>query len=334
MIQLGSISWIYQMISQKEIIKTSLDKVEDILSNLLTGSDMEEHVNSMCLSVVKAGGKRIRPKLALASFYALNQKPEQNELIEYFAASCELLHTASLVHDDVIDKATIRRGVKTLNETDGNHAAVLAGDYLFTKCFLCLNNIKKPEIFTEINNTLATLVSGELAQLKNQNKLNISIDDYLQTIYSKTGALFELATSGSAIILECDENKVNALKEYGKQLGIAFQVADDILDYSSDNAILGKSVGEDLIDGRITLPLIYALQAVDNSDRSDLEDAIKDGNFNKVLDYIVKTGSLEKSHQFALNAAKNAKNAIGFLDDSEYKELLFSLADKAANRDK
>lgn len=322
------------MISQKEIIKTSLDKVEKILSNLLTGSDMEEHVNSMCLSVVKAGGKRIRPKLALASFYALNQKQEQNELVEYFAAACELLHTASLVHDDVIDKATIRRGVKTLNETDGNHAAVLAGDYLFTKCFLCLNNIKKPEIFTEINNTLATLVSGELAQLKNQNKLNISIDDYLQTIYSKTGALFELATSGSAIILECDENTVNAFKEYGKQLGIAFQVADDILDYSSDNEILGKSVGEDLIDGRVTLPLIYALQSVDNSDRSDLENAIKDGNFMKVLDYIVKTGSLEKSHQFALNAAKNAKNAICFLDDSEYKELLFSLADKAANRDK
>lgn len=322
------------MISQKEIIKTSLDKVEKILSNLLTGSDMEEHVNSMCLSVVKAGGKRIRPKLALASFYALNQKQEQNELVEYFAAACELLHTASLVHDDVIDKATIRRGVKTLNETDGNHAAVLAGDYLFTKCFLCLNNIKKPEIFTEINNTLATLVSGEIAQLKNQNKLNISIDDYLQTIYSKTGALFELATSGSAIILECDENTVNAFKEYGKQLGIAFQVADDILDYSSDNEILGKSVGEDLIDGRVTLPLIYALQSVDNSDRSDLENAIKDGNFMKVLDYIVKTGSLEKSHQFALNAAKNAKNAICFLDDSEYKELLFSLADKAANRDK
>ena len=322
------------MISQKEIIKTSLDKVEKILSNLLTGSDMEEHVNSMCLSVVKAGGKRIRPKLALASFYALNQKQEQNELVEYFAAACELLHTASLVHDDVIDKATIRRGVKTLNETDGNHAAVLAGDYLFTKCFLCLNNIKKPEIFTEINNTLATLVSGELAQLKNQNKLNISIDDYLQTIYSKTGALFELATSGSAIILECDENTVNVFKEYGKQLGIAFQVADDILDYSSDNEILGKSVGEDLIDGRVTLPLIYALQSVDNSDRSDLENAIKDGNFMKVLDYIVKTGSLEKSHQFALNAAENAKNAICFLDDSEYKELLFSLADKAANRDK
>ena len=322
------------MISQKEIIKTSLDKVEKILSNLLTGSDMEEHVNSMCLSVVKAGGKRIRPKLALASFYALNQKQEQNELVEYFAAACELLHTASLVHDDVIDKATIRRGVKTLNETDGNHAAVLAGDYLFTKCFLCLNNIKKPEIFTEINNTLATLVSGELAQLKNQNKLNISIDDYLQTIYSKTGALFELATSGSAIILECDENTVNAFKEYGKQLGIAFQVADDILDYSSDNEILGKSVGEDLIDGRVTLPLIYTLQSVDNSDRSDLENAIKDGNFMKVLDYIVKTGSLEKSHQFALNAAKNAKKAIGFLDDSEYKDLLFSLADKAANRDK
>lgn len=322
------------MISQKEIIKTSLDKVEKILSNLLTGSDMEEHVNSMCLSVVKAGGKRIRPKLALASFYALNQKQEQNELVEYFAAACELLHTASLVHDDVIDKATIRRGVKTLNETDGNHAAVLAGDYLFTKCFLCLNNIKKPEIFTEINNTLATLVSGELAQLKNQNKLNISIDDYLQTIYSKTGALFELATSGPAIILECDENTVNAFKEYGKQLGIAFQVADDILDYSSDNEILGKSVGEDLIDGRVTLPLIYALQSVDNSDRCDLEAAIKDGNFMKVLDYIVKTGSLEKSHQFALNAAKNAKKAIGFLDDSEYKDLLFSLADKAANRDK
>lgn len=322
------------MINEKDLIKNSLDKVETILTNLLTGSQMEEYVNSMCLTVVKAGGKRIRPKLALASFFAVNKEPVNTELIEFFAASCELLHTATLVHDDVIDKASIRRGVKTLNETDGNHAAVLAGDYLFTKSFLCLNNIKKPEIFTEINSTLAALVSGEIAQLKNQNKLNISIDDYLSTIYCKTGALFELATSGAAILNENDETTINALKEYGKQLGIAFQVADDILDYSSDNEVLGKAVGEDLIDGRITLPLIYALEATKGSDRGDLENAIENGNFAKVLDYIVKTNSLEKSHQFALNAAKSAKDAISFLDDSEYKQLLFALADKAANRDK
>lgn len=322
------------MISEKDFIKNSLDKVEKILLNLLTGSEMEDYVNSMCLTVVKAGGKRIRPKLALASYFAVNKEPVKTELIEYFAASCELLHTATLVHDDVIDKASIRRGVKTLNDTDGNHAAVLAGDYLFTKCFLCLNNIGKPEIFTEINSTLAALVSGEIAQLKNQNKLNISIDDYLNTIYCKTGALFELASSGAAIINENDVGTINAFKEYGKQLGIAFQVADDILDYTSDNEVLGKAVGEDLDDGRVTLPLIYALEATEGSDREDLENAIENGYFKKVLEHIEKTGALKKSHEFAISAAQKAKDAISFLDHSEYKELLCTLADKAANREK
>ena len=147
------------MKNQLENIAQDLEKVEEILSNLLTGSYLESNINDMCLRVVKAGGKRIRPKLAIFYKRALN-----------FAAATELLHTATLVHDDVIDKADCRRGKETLNNTDGNHAAVLAGDYLFTKCFMCLHDVDKPQLYKDVSNTLSALVSGEINQLDNQGK--------------------------------------------------------------------------------------------------------------------------------------------------------------------
>ena len=315
-------------------IKNDLDKVEENLSTLLSGSAYEANVNAMCQHVVKAGGKRIRPRLSILSWHALNsQNNSQNyERMLKFASATELLHTATLVHDDVIDKATIRRGVSTLNDTEGNHAAVLAGDYLFTRCFFCLHDVQEPKLFSLVNETLAALVMGEINQLHNQGDLNISIQDYEQTIYCKTGALFELTTSGIAVLEKAPENIVNALKEYGKQLGIAFQVADDMLDYSSSTQTLGKSIGEDLEDGRITLPLILALK--NTSDRKFLEKAIKDCDLAKVLTFIKETDSLSKCRNFAFEAVEKAKKALEILEDSPYKEMLVELAKKAANRSK
>lgn len=323
----------YSMHTIDNEIKNDLEKVEEILSTLLSGSAYEANVNAMCQHVVKAGGKRIRPRLSVLSWRALNSQTKASDNYERmlkFASATELLHTATLVHDDVIDKATIRRGVSTLNDTEGNHAAVLAGDYLFTRCFFCLHDVSEPKLFALVNETLAALVMGEINQLHNQGDLNISIADYEHTIYCKTGALFELTTSGIAVLEKAPDSIVEAFKEYGKQLGIAFQVADDILDYSSDTKTLGKSVGEDLEDGRITLPLILALK--NTQDKKGLQKAIRDCDLEKVLSFIRETDSLDLCRKFAYEAVEKAKKALEVIEDSPYKEMLIELAKKAANR--
>ncbi|MGN0902207.1 MAG: polyprenyl synthetase family protein [Succinivibrio sp.] len=309
-----------------------LEKVEDILNTLISDSSTEANVNAMCQHVVKAGGKRIRPRLSILTYHALQGGSDNYSKMLHFAAASELLHTATLVHDDVIDKATTRRGAKTLNDTSGNHAAVLAGDYLFTRCFVCLHNINCNELYNLVNSTLAALVRGELNQLENKGKVNLSIDDYLKTIYCKTGALFEMATSGVAILNGENEDVIKALALYGKQLGIAFQVADDLLDYTSDPKVLGKDTGEDLSDGRITLPVILALRDCNDEERSGLAKAVENNSFETVKDFIEKKDSIRKSLEFALDAVKNAQNALSCLEDNEFKKALTDLALKAAKR--
>ncbi|MGN0914951.1 MAG: polyprenyl synthetase family protein [Succinivibrio sp.] len=312
--------------------KQDLEKVEDILNTLISDSSTEANVNAMCQHVVKAGGKRIRPRLSILTYHALQGSSDNYRKMLHFAAASELLHTATLVHDDVIDKATTRRGAKTLNDTSGNHAAVLAGDYLFTRCFVCLHNINSNELYNLVNSTLAALVRGELNQLENKGQVNLSIDDYLKTIYCKTGALFEMATSGVAILNGENEDVIKALAQYGKQLGIAFQVADDLLDYTSDPEVLGKDTGEDLSDGRITLPVILALRDCSDDERAVLSEAVENNSFEIVKDFIEKKDSISKSLEFALDAVKNAQNALSCLDDNEFKKALSDLALKAAKR--
>lgn len=319
----------------RNILTKCLNDVENKLSEQLTGSYFEEQVNKMCLRVVSAGGKRIRPKLCILSRYALGSliTLEDSDLTA-LAASVELLHTSTLIHDDVIDRATVRRGVKTLNETEGNHAAVLAGDYLFTRCFSCLQEINDISLFSYINDTLAVLVKGEINQLHNQGNIDISIADYEETIYCKTGALFELATSCAAKVAKADSKYVQALAEYGKQLGIAFQVADDMLDYSSSTEQLGKQIGEDLTDGRVTLPLILALKHCPQDRLEELKQAIYDDNLESVISFIKLTGALKLCADFALNAAKKAEEALNVLPQSEYRQALITLAYDAVNRSK
>lgn len=197
---------------------------------------------------------------------------------------------------------------------------------------MCLHDVDKPQLYKDVSNTLSALVSGEINQLENQGKIDISIEDYLETIYCKTGALFELTTSGVAILTDSTNEEVTALKEYGKQLGIAFQVADDILDYTSDKDKLGKPVGEDLFDGRITLPLIYALEDP-CIDHALLKDAIEHNKLDIVLDCIKKSNAIEKAYEFAINAATKAKDSLKCLKQSEYVQMLCDLADHAVKRD-
>ena len=226
------------------LIGSEMKKVEATLVEGFSDSDLEAHVNSLCLSIINAGGKRMRPALVLLAAHLLPTYTDEEEIaVCKLAAGVELLHTATLIHDDVIDNSLMRRGHPTLNSTSGNHVAVLAGDYMFTRCFATIKDLKKADVLNIISDTLATLVTGELDQLKNEGDVNISVEDYYTTIYCKTGALFELSASAPAVYLGEEEKYITALKNYGRYIGNAFQIIDDCLDYSSDSKTLGKNMG-------------------------------------------------------------------------------------------
>lgn len=316
------------------LIGNELAAVEEMLHQTLTGSALEAQVNSLCLSMVDAGGKRIRPTVAVLSTLALpswNAQEDWGNMLR-IAAAIELLHTATLIHDDVIDNSSLRRGVRTINDTSGNHAAVLAGDYLFTRCFNLLRDVGSIEAMGAVSHTIATLVNGELMQLEKQSCLELSEEDYVYTIYAKTGALFELSACAPALVKKEDEVLIDALKAYGRALGSAFQIIDDNLDYEADSTELGKKTGIDLMDGRITLPVILALKMSSGSAREALQEAIGAGDFAAVKAAIEQSGALAEAAAQAAARAEEAKAALQPLPDSKYKEALKLLADLAIQR--
>ncbi len=316
------------------LIGTELELVEKALQQTLTGSDLEASVNALCLNMVNAGGKRIRPAMVLlcakaAPYY--DPERDQDRAVK-LAAAVELLHTATLIHDDVIDNSSLRRGIPTINSTDGNHAAVLAGDYLFTRCFNLLKQLNSLEALGAISDTIATLVSGELMQLKKERSLDLTREDYDYTIYCKTGALFELSAAAFAVLNQRPHAEIEPLKAYGRAAGCAFQIADDNLDYAADSKVLGKEAGTDLADGRITLPVLIALERSTGAEREDLVQAVAQDDFAAVKAAIERTGALEYCAHEALLQAQAAKDALAQLPDSPYKEALALLAENAVKR--
>lgn len=321
-------------IASETLINKSLEKVEELLSATYTQHQLETAVNAMCMHVINAGGKRIRPRLAVMSALAL---PHYNEELHYekichIAAAFEMLHTATLVHDDVIDKASMRRGQPTLNDTSGNHAAVLAGDYLFTRCFDLIAYPEEFGVIKALNRTLSELVVGELYQLENEGNSNISYETYYRTIYAKTGVLFELSASAPAIIIKEDSALEDPLREYGRQLGIAFQIKDDMLDYSADAEALGKDPGTDLADGRITLPVLIALNHSNEQERKQLLEDIKEANLEAVMAAIERTNAMQECERQSLEACDKAIACLDVLEDSPYKQGLIAVCKKAVAR--
>lgn len=321
-------------IASETLINKSLERVEELLSATYTQHQLETAVNAMCMHVINAGGKRIRPRLAVMSAFAL---PHYNEELHYekichIAAAFEMLHTATLVHDDVIDKASMRRGQPTLNDTSGNHAAVLAGDYLFTRCFDLIAYPEEFGVIKALNRTLSELVVGELYQLENEGNSNISYETYYRTIYAKTGVLFELSASAPAIIIKEDSALEAPLREYGRQLGIAFQIKDDMLDYSSDAEALGKDPGTDLADGRITLPVLIALNHSNEQERKQLLEDIKEANLEAVKAAIERTNAMQECERQSQEACDKAIACLDVLEDSPYKQGLIAVCKKAVAR--
>jgi len=293
-------------------------------------------VNQLGAYIVQAGGKRLRPvALLLAAKACLPEEPETTKDQTLLAAIIEFIHTATLLHDDVVDESEMRRGRETANEIFGNAASVLVGDYLYSRAFQMMVEVGSMRVMEILSRTTNQIAEGEVMQLINCGSADTTEAQYMDTIQSKTAILFEAATQLSAVITKQARPVEKALAAYGLHLGTAFQLVDDILDYTADAKAMGKNVGDDLAEGKPTLPLINAIQRSTGDDLALLQNAIENGsrdNLEAVLAIIEKTGSLAYTARIAREQAQLAQQALNVLPDSDYKQALEDLAEFSVER--
>ncbi len=314
--------------------KTLLSEVEAEIRRELRSE--VELVNKVAQYIIDSGGKRIRPLLLIISAHlcdGVNKK-----FINMGGSIVEFIHTATLLHDDVIDNAEIRRGISPARVLWGNQASILVGDYLYTLALSLTVKIDKLEINNLLANTCLRMAEGEMLQLNHNNNLHLSEETYLQIIEYKTASLISTSCLFGAIIADAPEVEKEALRSYGKNLGIAFQVADDTLDYIADDDRLGKSLGEDLKEGKITLPLIHLLQHCNDSERIWLEKLISGDDFlpddlTKVIDLMIAYGSTDYALKRAQSFSDTAKRDLNSFGDSQHRQALTAIADYVVQRD-
>jgi octaprenyl-diphosphate synthase len=290
-------------------------------------------INQLGFYIVNSGGKRLRPLLTVLAARALNIQTDQHHTL---AAIIEFIHTATLLHDDVVDESTMRRGKETANAVFGNQASVLVGDFLYTRSFQMMVSLKRMRVMQILSDATNVIAEGEVLQLMNCNDPETSEESYMQVIYSKTARLFEAATLLSAVLTDQNETIELAMQEYGKYLGTAFQLVDDILDYAADPEEMGKNVGDDLAEGKPTLPLLYAMWNGTPAQSKLVREAIETGNglqhFTEIMSVMEQTGALTYTKNQALMASEKAINALQPLAESEYKDALIGLAHIAVQR--
>ncbi|HSG51218.1 MAG TPA: octaprenyl diphosphate synthase [Rheinheimera sp.] len=290
-------------------------------------------INQLGIYIVNSGGKRLRPLLAVLAARALGYNGDAHISI---AAIIEFIHTSTLLHDDVVDESTLRRGKETANAVFGNQASVLVGDFLYSRSFqmmVSLNDMRVMQILADATNVIA---EGEVLQLMNVNDPDTTEQSYMQVIYCKTAKLFEAATQLAAVIAKQTAEIEQSLKLYGMHLGTAFQLIDDVLDYQADANELGKNIGDDLAEGKPTLPLIHALKHGNVQQQALIKEAIVKGNGMSNLDAIMaalhETNAFSYTRAIAEAEAEKAKLALAVLPESDYKNALLALADIAVSR--
>ena len=290
-------------------------------------------INQLGFYIVNSGGKRLRPLMTILAARALNIQTNQHHTL---ATIIEFIHTATLLHDDVVDESTMRRGKETANAVFGNQASVLVGDFLYTRSFQMMVSLKRMRVMEILSNATNVISEGEVLQLMSCNDPSTSEKSYMQVIYSKTARLFEAATLLAAVLTDQDEEIEFAMQEYGKYLGTAFQLIDDILDYAADPEEMGKNVGDDLAEGKPTLPLLYAMWHGNNKQKALIKEAIEKGNgmqhFDEIMTTMQQTGALSYAKKQALEASDKAIKALAPLTNSEYKAALIGLAHIAVER--
>ena len=290
-------------------------------------------INQLGVYIVNGGGKRMRPLLTVLAARAIGY--QGNEHLQ-LAAIVEFIHTSTLLHDDVVDESNMRRGRETANAMFGNSASVLVGDFLYSRSFQMMSELSNLRIMDILSDATNIIAEGEVLQLMNCNDPDTTEDSYMQVIYCKTAKLFEAATRLAAVIAKQDQATELAMQNYGKHLGTAFQLVDDIMDYTADAQEMGKNVGDDLAEGKPTLPLLYAMEHGNEQQRTMIRNAIEHGDGMEHLDAILsamkQTGALVYTQKKAEQEADKAINAIAMLPESEHKQALIALAHIAANR--
>ncbi|UTW11100.1 octaprenyl diphosphate synthase [Marinobacterium rhizophilum] len=282
--------------------------------------------------IVESGGKRLRPLLVLLSANACGYQGQHHVPL---AAIVEFIHTATLLHDDVVDNSDLRRGKDTANARWGNAPSVLVGDFLYSRAFQVMVEIGNMDIMHVISNATNVIAEGEVLQLLNCKNPDTSEDAYMQVIIGKTATLFEAATETGAILAGATAAERDALRLYGRHLGVAFQLVDDMMDYLSSAEEMGKNVGDDLAEGKPTLPLIQAMKAGTDAERQLIRQCIRKGGLDDlqpVLDIVHRTGAIDYTRDAAQRAAADACKALQALPASSFKDTLTQLADMAVDR--
>lgn len=287
--------------------------------------------------IIGSGGKRLRPALVLMIANALGYQPREQEFQDHhlLAATVEFIHTSTLLHDDVVDESDLRRGRETANAVFGNAASVLVGDYLYSRSFEMMVSVDRMEILRVLSQATTVIAEGEVLQLLNVHDPDVSVERYMQVVRYKTAKLFEASAEIGAIICDVSAELREAAAAYGRHMGTAFQLIDDVLDYSGDAEALGKNVGDDLREGKPTLPLIRVMEVGDAAQVKLIRDAIEtgDANFAEVAAAIQSTDALQYTRTLAEREARLAEEAIADFPDSIFKQSLLQLARFAIERD-
>lgn len=283
-------------------------------------------INQISEYIIHSGGKRLRPALVLMSGDALGQVSARHHQL---AAIIEFIHTATLLHDDVVDASELRRGKSTANHVFGNPASVLVGDFLYSRAFQMMVGLQNMRVMQVLADATNIISEGEVLQLLNVRNVNITEQDYLKVIHFKTAKLFEAATRLGAIENQASEAQENALAQYGMHLGTAFQLIDDVLDLTGDSATIGKKLGNDLAEGKPTLPLLYAIQHAPAAQAMLVKEAVFQGQVNmleSVLTVLHEVGAFDYVREVATREASLAADAIARLEESHAKQALVDLA--------
>ena len=305
-----------------------MQRVDEVIRHRL--ASQVALINQIAHYIVSAGGKRIRPRLVLLFADALGfDGPERYEL----AAIVEFIHTATLLHDDVVDESSLRRGRQTANALFGNAASVLVGDFLYSRAFQMMVGVNRMRVLEVLADATNVIAEGEVLQLMNMHDPDLSVDDYLRVIRFKTAKLFEASARLGAVIADAPPAVEEACASYGRSLGTAFQLVDDLLDYEGDTHELGKNVGDDLREGKPTLPLLVAMARSTEDERQLIRHAIEQGEHERLAEIIAivrRTGALEATREAARAEADKARDALQSLPASNTRNALLELCARSA----